>query len=210
MEKWIRLWITLPFIPSAVILKVLKFINKDDQGGVIVKITINAGHYPGRDSGGVGSTGLQEANVTRDIMTRIASYLLAVGYEVLEIQEHILHEITTASNQFEADVFIAIHCNTSSDEAAKGTETFYDTASDESKQLATCIQRQIVSSLDTEDRGVKIGNFYVLRLTRCVAILVEIAFISNRDDEILLGDEPMRDQFAAAIARGVTDYFSMI
>lgn len=173
-----------------------------------MKITINGGHYPGRDCGVVGLTGLQEANVTQDIMARVAEYLRAVSYEVLEVQEHILHEITDRSNQFKTDVFVSIHCNFANDEESKGTETFYNEASSESQQLANCIQQQIVSSLDMEDRGVKAGNFYVLRLTRCVAALVEIAFLSNPDDESLLGDENMRDQFAAAIARGITNYFA--
>jgi N-acetylmuramoyl-L-alanine amidase len=32
-----------------------------------MRITINAGHCPGLDSGAVGQTGLQEANVIKDI-----------------------------------------------------------------------------------------------------------------------------------------------
>jgi len=174
-----------------------------------MKVTINGGHYPGRDSGGVGSTGLQEASVTSDIMGKVAGYLRAVDYDVLEVQENVLNKITNASNEFNADLFVAIHCNSASEGDEKGTETFCYTTGGASEQLADCIQRQIVSSLGTDDRGVKNGNFYVLRLIRCPAVLVEMAFISNKDDEILLGDENMRDQFAAAIARGITDYFSL-
>lgn len=175
-----------------------------------MKIAINGGHYPGRDSGSIGFTGLQEVSVTSDIMARVACYLRTVSCHVLEVQEHVLNKITDAANQFGADLFVAIHCNSASDEDVKGTETFCYTTGGESEQLATCIQRQIVSSLGTDDRGVKMGNFYILRLTRCPAVLVEMAFISNKDDEMLLGDENMRDQFAAAIARGITDYLSII
>lgn len=174
-----------------------------------MKITINGGHCPECDRGVVGGTGLQEAIVTKDVMVRVAEYLRAVSYDVLEVQENILHNITQASNDFKADVFVAIHCNFSSDGGVKGTESFCELLGGESEQLATCIQRQIVSSLGTDDRGVKVGNFYVLRLTHCPAVLVELAFMSNREDEMLLADEKMRDQFAAAIARGITDYFSL-
>ena len=174
-----------------------------------MKIAINGGHYPGRDSGAVGHTGLQEASVTCDMMARVACYLRAVSCEVLEVQENVLSKITDTSNGFAADLFVSIHCNASTNADAKGTETFYITAGDESETLATCIQQQIISSLGTIDRGAKIGNFYVLCLTDCPAVLVETAFISNEDDEILLADENTRDQFAAAIARGITDYLSM-
>ncbi|MBC8016633.1 MAG: N-acetylmuramoyl-L-alanine amidase [Sporomusaceae bacterium] len=171
-----------------------------------MKITINGGHYPGRDSGAVGHTGLQEADVTRDMMKQVAGYLRAVSLDVLEVQENILSQITDASNEFGADLFVSIHCNAAANEKAQGTETFCYTYGGESEKLATCIQQQIVSHLGTVDRGVKLGNFYVLRLTDCPAVLVETAFISNKDDEALLADEKMRDQFSAAIARGVTDY----
>lgn len=175
-----------------------------------MKITINGGHYPGRDSGAVGHTGLQEADVTRDMMARVAGYLRAATCDVLEVQENILSQITDASNEFGADVFVSIHCNAATNEEAQGTETFCYTNGGDSEKLANCIQQQIVSNLGTIDRGVKLGNFYVLRLTDCPAVLVETAFISNQADEMLLADENMRDQFAAAIARGVTDYLSAL
>ena len=44
----------------------------------------------------------------------------------------------------------------------------------------------------------------MLNNTNAVAVLVELAFISNTDDAILLADNA--DDFARAIARGVTDY----
>lgn len=173
-----------------------------------MKITINGGHYPGRDSGAVGRSGLQEADINRDIMSRVADFLRAVDCDVLEVQENALRRISEISNEFGADLFVAIHCNGSVNTDASGTETFCYTIGSDSEKLAACIQQQIVSSLGTADRGVKTGNFYVLRMMNCPAVLVETAFITNENDEALLADEEKRDAFAAAIARGVTDYLS--
>lgn len=172
-----------------------------------MKITINAGHYPGKDPGAVGPTGLQEAVVVRDIMQRAASYLCAVGYEVLEVQENELYQITDASNAFGAVLFVSIHCNSATSAEAKGTETYCYQAGGEGGKLAQCIQSQIVSSMGTVDRGVKTANFQVLRDTDCLAVLVETAFISNEEEEAILAESGKRDEFARAIARGVTDYF---
>jgi len=180
------------------------------MGVMMMKITVNAGHCPGHDPGAVGLNGLYEADVNRDIMAHVAYYLRAILYEVLEVQENVLNDITRASNAFAADLFISIHCNTAEDLEVQGTETYYDMGSAESERLAACIQAQIVGEVGTVDRGVKQGNFYVLRLTDCPAILVETAFITNQKDEKLLADAPMRDRLGAAIARGVTDYLSMI
>jgi N-acetylmuramoyl-L-alanine amidase len=171
-----------------------------------MKITINGGHYPGLDSGAVGASGLQEATVARDIMKHTACYLRAVGYNVLEVQKNELRQITDASNAFGADLLVSIHCNAATNISAKGTETFCYQLGGSGEKLARCIQSQIINSLGTVDRGIKTANFAVLRDTDCPAVLVETAFISNAEDEALLADEAKRDQFAAAIARGITDY----
>ena len=73
-----------------------------------------------------------------------------------------------------------------------------------------CIQRQIVDALGTADRGVKgavphtDNSLYVLNNTDAVAVLVETAFIDNAEDEVLLRTK--QDEFARAIARGITDF----
>lgn len=173
-----------------------------------MKITINGGHYPGHDSGAVGRAGLQEADVNHDVMIRVADFLRAISCDVQEVQVNTLREIVAAAKAFGAEVFVSIHCNGSYNPDAKGTETFCYALGGESERLAVCIQNQIVSHLETEDRGVKTGNFYVLRMLECPAVLVETAFITNESDEALLADEVKRDQLAAAIARGITDYLS--
>ena len=74
-----------------------------------------------------------------------------------------------------------------------------------STRLAMCIQNQPVNSLPVVNRGVKTANYYVLKHTDAPAVLVENAFIDNPEDAKLLVER--EDDFARAIARGVTDYF---
>lgn len=174
-----------------------------------MKIAINGGHYPGLDSGAVGATGLQEAVVTQELMKRVAWYLRTVWYDVTEIQENELYQITDASNAFGAELFISIHCNSAASTSARGTETYCYQLGGTGERLAGCIQSQIVKSLGTVDRGVKTANFAVIRDTDCPAVLVETAFISNKEDEKLLADSTKRDEFAKAIARGITDLVTM-
>ena len=71
--------------------------------------------------------------------------------------------------------------------------------------LAQCIQKQLINSIDTTDRGIKeMPGLLVLRYTDMPAVLVETAFIDNDDDMLLLMNH--WDDIARAIARGVTDY----
>ena len=62
-----------------------------------------------------------------------------------------------------------------------------------------------MKSLGTVDRGIKTRpKLTVLRCTSMPAVLVEMAFIDNDDDCRLLTEKA--DEFARAIARGITDY----
>lgn len=170
-----------------------------------MRICINAGHCPNMDCGAVGSF-LQEAVATKSIAKIVCDDLEAVGYETLFVQENELEDITDASNNFDADLFISIHCNAAANVLAKGTETWYYKNSTKGEYLAKCIQSQIVNSLNMVDRGVKYSTgLYVLKHTVCPSALVETGFISNKDDEEKLNNNI--DVFAHAIARGITDFY---
>lgn len=167
-----------------------------------MKIVINAGHFPRKDSGALGST-MTEAEYTARLMPAVAGYLEKAGLTVLQLQADELHSLTDASNGWKADLFVSLHCN-AFNQKARGTETFCHRGSKEGRRLAECIQRQLIGAIHTTDRGVKEAGYYVLKHTKCPAVLVEVAFIDNVEDERILIDK--FDDIARAIARGVTDY----
>ena len=177
-----------------------------------MKVFINPGHAPNGvpDPGAVSDvTGLRECDVALSVGKLVEHYLNAVGIETAVLQSDELYEVCSEANNLDADLFISIHCNSVESPYAEGTETWYCAGSNDGKHLAECIQSQIVDHLGTVDRGVKMATpgkngLYVLTNTDMPAVLVELAFISNEDDEKLLRNE--QDEFARAIARGVTDY----
>lgn len=179
-------------------------------GGDTLKIFINAGHG-GKDTGAVGN-GLIERDVNLRIGNFVAKYLKAVDYDVTLFQYDGLQAICNEANNWHADLFVSIHCN-AFDGRASGTETIYYEYSTAGKKLANCIQRQIVSSLGTVDRGLKakIGggyDAYVTKYTNMPAVLVECAFIDNPHDAKLLRER--EDDFARAIARGISDFDALL
>lgn len=169
-----------------------------------MKIFINPGHG-GADCGAVGN-GLKERDVVLAIGWRVEDYLRAVGYEVKLFQYDGLQEICDAANDFDADLFVSIHCN-AFDRKAQGTETYHFYGSTNGRKLAEAVHKQITSSLPIIDRGVKEAGFFVLANTDMPAVLVETAFIDNAQDARLLRER--EDDFARAIARGITDYFAL-
>ncbi|EHG21790.1 N-acetylmuramoyl-L-alanine amidase [Selenomonas infelix ATCC 43532] len=175
-----------------------------------MKVFLNPGHAPnGNPDPGACGCGLRECDVAKNVADLVAGYLAAAGVEVVgSLQSDSLHEVVSASNRADADVFISIHCNACNG-SANGTEVWHYYGSGEGEKLADCIQNQIVDALGTVDRGVKgakpgVNGLYVLNNTDAVAVLVELAFIDNESDAALLRDR--QDEFARAIARGVTDY----
>ena len=170
-----------------------------------MKIFINPGHCPIFDSGACGF-GMTEADTTLAIGRMVRDFLSKVGYEVELFQYDGLDEIVEECDDWQADLFVSIHCN-AFDGKARGTETFFYNSA-EGEKLAACIQRQIVDRLCTVDRGVKEDKLFVLRYTSCPAVLVETAFIDNVHDNELLAER--QEDFARAIAVGITDYVKEI
>ena len=177
------------------------------------KVFINPGHCPGVDSGAVNpNSGMQEADVALAIGTLVQGYLEAAGVEVQLLQsDNLMYDgdgpcVCDTANEWQADIFVSIHCNAANTDA-RGTEVEIYPGSESSISLGDCIQFQIVSSLGTVDRGLKERPMLiVLKNTDMPAVLVETAFIDNDYDAQLLANN--QDDFARAIARGVTDYLS--
>lgn len=182
----------------------------------MLKVAINAGHMPSTETGldhGASGAYSDEGDITKAVAEVVCADLRAVGYDATFIQEDDLNTICDISNGFDADVFVSIHCNSSDDSRAHGTETFHWHTSGEGKKLANCVQNQLINTFRLANRGLKQcipgtpTNFCVVRETNAVACLAELAFISNSYEEDLLNNNI--EKWAHAVARGVTDYFSI-
>ena len=181
-----------------------------------MKIMINPGHAPGVDSGAVNyNHNLQECYVARDIGEKVADYLKAAGgYDVYVLQSDNIEgegyyayggSIVEQANSGRFDLFVSIHCNASVTGEAYGTETLVYSKGGVASKVAGHIQKNIINTIGTYDRGVRVRkDLAVLRDTEMPAVLVETAFIDNvYDVQCLLH---CTDDFAKAIALGITDY----
>ncbi len=77
---------------------------------------------------------------------------------------------------------------------------------EESSALASRVQEELAVVTASEGRGVKQAPFRVLVGASMPAVLVEVAFISNPEEEKLLASEGYQSKIAAALARGVERY----
>jgi N-acetylmuramoyl-L-alanine amidase len=79
-------------------------------------------------------------------------------------------------------------------------------ALEESSRLAYAIHERLVGRLRAEDRGVKQAPFYVLAGARMAAVLLEVGFVSHRDEARRLASAAYQDAIAEAIAEGVASW----
>jgi N-acetylmuramoyl-L-alanine amidase len=79
----------------------------------------------------------------------------------------------------------------------------------QSQRLAEIIQEELNSLLGTANRGVKQARFKVLEGVACPAVLVEVAFISNPEEERDLMKPEFQDSVVQAIYRGVVTYVKL-
>ncbi len=76
----------------------------------------------------------------------------------------------------------------------------------ESSLLAETIQEELNHLLRTRNRGIKQAPFKVLSGVACPAVLVEVAFISNPEEERKLNTEWFKNNVVEAIYRGLENY----
>lgn len=80
----------------------------------------------------------------------------------------------------------------------------YDRA--ESIQLAKNICRSVGSNMNVKIIGVKDARYEVLRGSRIPAVLVEVGFVSNYNEERMLKNGFYRQKIAESIMDGISDY----
>lgn len=104
------------------------------------------------------------------------------------------------------DLLVSIHAN-----AYKGTEfgtwggteTYAYKKGGTGDKYAQNIQAEMVKTSKLRDRGVKYDSLYIVRESHCPAVLVEAAFMDNKQELNLLKSESFRKQTAKAIAKGI-------
>ena len=183
-----------------------------------MKIFLDAGHSSGGGDTGAEGFNLREQDITFGIVMLLAKKLSDVGFDIMVSRENAgdvlgtnastsLSKRASLANTWGADLFISIHCNASTNNTANGTEVYTFNTSSKALPLAKKIQSKIVEILGTTDRGTKTADFAVLRETSMPAILVETAFISNKDDSDKL--KTRQADFADAIFMAVCDEYNV-
>lgn len=169
----------------------------------MVRLCFDYGHG-GEDSGACYKMRKESndvLNLGRSIASEVRRHGIIVDETRISDDTVSLNARSNFENRNTYDYFISFHRNAYEPEKAKGVETYtYLNPREKTKSLAERIQTSLVS-LGFVDRGIKEGNFHVLRETKASAILVEIGFLDNTGDNNLF--DTKRNQIVKVLAKSI-------
>ena len=93
-----------------------------------------------------------------------------------------------------------------SPESVIGISILQEEHLDQSIELAGRVQEFFTKKTDNKNRGVKQAGFLVLRQITMPRVLVEMGFVSNKEEGEFLNSEEGQEKLAEAIAGAIMDY----
>lgn len=183
-----------------------------------IRVALDAGHG-GYDSGAVGYSGnTYEKDDNLAVALKAGSILQKAGIDVIYTRtsdtvswpSDVVQDLQARcdiADQNDADYFVAIHCDSyTPNPSANGTSTYYYGPSSDGQVFAQTVQDAFIKEVGSYDRGIKSANYYVLKNTNMPAILIELGFISNPDEEKRLASPDYQQKYAQGLADGILQY----
>ncbi len=177
-------------------------------------IAIDPGHGP-EEPGGVGPTGLTEAEATLEIARELERELRTRGAEPVLLREGrddpSIRDRAEVANREGVEVVLSIHLNTNRGPGAEGASVFYfgraESVSLTGQRLADVILDELTARMGLTDGRTHPKAFPMLRETRMPAVQIEPCFITNPREEALLREEAFRKDIAIAVAEALERFF---
>jgi N-acetylmuramoyl-L-alanine amidase len=173
-----------------------------------LKIAIDAGHG-GSNTGASGVTSkILEKDYTLKMAKELEKYLKRKGAEVYMTRTEDVDvgmiERTLMLREQDPDVMISIHLNSSGNKTVKGTSTYYRYIG--FRSLSQSILDRMLDLKLNNFGNIGAFNFALSGPTEYPNCLVEVAFLSNEEDEKLILDEDFHEDVAKQIYKGIRDW----
>lgn len=191
------------------------------EPGLKNKIVILDPGHGGADPGAVWDS-LYEKTINLNIAERVAQHLDNRGIKVFltrgqrgGLNPHkAMDRMERRANlnkrkQFGIDhkgnIYVSIHTNSVNDPQVSGVAVFYHNSGDYNKLLAQSVAARIEKQIGSKVL-VQQANYMVISENPIPAILIEVGFITNKDDRTKLKDETYLNTLAGSITLGLEDY----
>jgi N-acetylmuramoyl-L-alanine amidase len=175
-------------------------------------VAIDAGHG-GTNSGATGVTSnVNEKEYTLKIARQVEKYLKRKKVKVfmtrVEDKDVSMIDRTLTLRQQDPDILISIHLNSSGNQTVKGVSTYYRYIG--FKPLSENILNQMLQLGLNNFGNIGAFNFALSGPTEYPNCLVEVAFLSNREDEQKILDPDFHRAAAKKIYKGIKDWLKSV
>ena len=194
-------------------------------------IFLDPGHG-GKDTG-ASYYNITEKELNMQVYQKLRKELEGLGYTVLSSRDSdvFVDYVTERSrmvNKTDSDIFISIHFNASGNPASNraGIQTYsYKEAADhpskinpywhnhpdrisESNRLAADIHSSLLAETGAKDAGLLQSSFAVLRETDKPAVLLELGYIDNFNENQQVRSDAYQNRLVAGIVKGIQKYYA--
>ena len=199
-------------------------VSSEEVPNIGYTIVIDPGHG-GLDPGSIGRvTKIKEAELNLKISNELTKLLKQVGISVVltRTNENGLYGLYSSNYKkrdmqkrkeiimsVKPNMVVSVHMNSFTNTKLRGAQVFYDKNSEISRALALSIQDFFTAELPASDKGVSIGDYFMLKCTDAPSVICECGFLSNAEDEKLLLDENYQLKVASCIYKGITKFLNI-
>lgn len=175
----------------------------------MLTLGLDAGHG-GKDSGAIGLDGVRmEKDDSYRLRDLIIDMMRERPYKVNIVTMGNVNTYNTLKdrsdfyNDLKCDLVISLHRNGWVDGTAFGYETWLQEGTTNSNNVGDIVHYNICNKF-IKDRGIKYGNYHILRETIAPSVLVELGFISNVNDNLSFDNQIIK--IADSIIESVVTY----
>ena len=184
-------------------------------------VVIDAGHG-GIDGGSVGKiTGITESELNLRYAKNLSNQLMQMGIisvltreddnglydkNATNLKRSDMKKRREIIQTFNPQIVVSIHMNSFPISSSRGAQTFYKKGSEQGKNLADCIQKQLSTSIEKTGEYGKVGDYYIVNCLDIPAVLVECGFLSNAEEEKLLNTKEYENKICYLILSGIVAY----
>lgn len=178
----------------------------------IYKVVLDAGHG-GKDPGAIGVSGTYEKTLNFDITLKLVELLK----DYPDIQIYLtrdsdtylsLNDRISYANNIGADIYLSIHHNSIPYKSSvNGSETYY--GREYSLDFANIVHKHLLAATGLKNHGMEKADFRVIRYTRMPAVLIEVGYLSNREEEQLMLDPKFQDNVASGLKDAIKEYLKI-
>ena len=167
--------------------------------------------HGGKDCGYIGKGGLKESQVVLNLSIALKNKLESFGAKVYltrdEDREVLLSTRGDMANHIRPNFLISFHMNYFPNSNMKGCEIYYYRGDLESKSLGNLMLKNLEGEMKVVNRGVKEGRFSLFKNVGVNSLIVELGFLSNKDEERKFCEKEYLRTMAEIIAKSILEYY---